>query len=190
MSTPKVRLYIRVVLPDGTRSFLDSVFSDNQKLKEGWAILDEQPQRFDEADYYLRYLKNGKRSFESVGSDAQQALTAKRRTELRLQAAADGIEIPADEHRAGLGSVPASSRPLLDCIADYIAETKAHKSAKTLSAYSETLLTFLESADQRKDTPEERRTLEDHLENPSAHVQGMTIEGISRPDLLKYKTSL
>jgi integrase/recombinase XerD len=190
MSTPKVRLYIRVVLPDGTRSFLDPVFSGNQKLKEGWAILDEQPQRFDEADYYLRYLKNGKRSFESVGSDAQQALTAKRRTELRLQAAADGIEIPADEHRAGLGSVPASSRPLLDCIADYIAETKAHKSAKTLSAYSETLLTFLESADQRKDTPEERRTLEDHLENPSAHVQGMTIEGISRTDLLKYKTSL
>lgn len=94
MPTPKVRLYIRVVLPDGTRPFLNPVFSGNQKLKEGWAILDGQPQRFDEAVYYLRYLKNGKRSFESVGSDAQQALTDKRRTELRLQAVADGSRFP------------------------------------------------------------------------------------------------
>ena len=94
MSVPKVRLYIRVVLPDGTRPLLDPVFSGNQKLKEGWAIFDGKPQRFGEAAYYLRYLKNGKRIYERLGSDAQQALTAKRRTELRLRAAADGIETP------------------------------------------------------------------------------------------------
>ena len=154
MSVPKVRLYIRVVLPDGTRPLLDPVFSGNQKLKEGWAIFDGKPQRFGEAAYYLRYLKNGKRIYERLGSDAQQALTAKRRTELRLRAAADGIEIPADEHRTGFDSAPTSSRPLLDCIAAYTAEIKAHKSAKTQAAYNETLLTFLESADRRKDTGE------------------------------------
>lgn len=64
MSVPKVRLYVRVVLPDGKRPFLDPVYSGNQKLKEGWAVHDVQPRCFDEAVYYVRYQKDGRRIYD------------------------------------------------------------------------------------------------------------------------------
>jgi hypothetical protein len=153
MSATKVTLYIRVTLPDGKRPYLNPVFAGNKSLKEGWGELDGKPQRFKEYAYYLRYLKEGKRIYERLGSKADEAIPAKRRTELRLRAADDGIELPPDQPAIGRITPPSSSRPLLDCIAAYKAETKAHKSAKTQSAYRETLLTFLEAADSgRKDT--------------------------------------
>jgi hypothetical protein len=64
MSAPKVRLYIRVTLPNGKRPFLDPVYSANHKLKDGWAIHEDGFQPFSDYAYYLRYAKDGKRVSE------------------------------------------------------------------------------------------------------------------------------
>jgi len=200
VSAPKVRLYIRVVLPDGTRPYLDPVYAGNQTLKKGWAIYGDQPQRFDEATYYLRYAKNGKRVYKRLGSDAQQALVAKKRLEFRLRAAADGIELPPDESTGERDSSFTTGRPLLDCITSYVKEIAAHKSKKTLAAYTETLLSFLQALDSnRKDIPTRRPLhgeepkLKDYLDHPdwlSGPVRSKTIEGISREEMLQYKAFL
>ena len=44
MKEPVVRLKIRVRLPDGSRPFLESVLSANNKLKPLYAIVDGKPQ--------------------------------------------------------------------------------------------------------------------------------------------------
>ncbi len=84
MPAPKVRLYTRVVLPDGTHRFTNPVYTGKQKLKEGWAVINDQPQDFDKFTYYVRYLKNGKRVYENLGSDTQQAFAAKKRLKPHL----------------------------------------------------------------------------------------------------------
>jgi integrase len=143
MSAPKVRLYVRVVLPDGKRPFLDPVYSANQKLKEAWAIQDGKPQQFDDATYYLRYAKGGKRIYERLGSDAQQALVAKRRTELRFQAAADGVALAPDSNPNP--ECLASGQTLSAAVATYLDEIRLSKKKKTLAAYSIGLRYFQES---------------------------------------------
>lgn len=144
MSAPKVRLYIRVVLPDGSRPFLDPVYSGNQKLKEGWAIYQDQPLRFDEAVYYLRYAKNQKRVYERLGSDAQQALTTKKQMETRLRAIAEGIALaPVEE--GPMSSEGAPGRTVSSAVESYLEEISLTKKKKTLSAYSTALRYFQES---------------------------------------------
>ena len=128
--------------PDGTRPYLDPVYAGNQALKKGWAIYGDQPPRFDEATYYLRYAKNGKRVYKRLGSGAQQALVAKKRLEFRLRAAADGIELPPDESTGEPDSPFTTGRPLLDCITSYLKEIAVHKSKKTLAAYLPTVHGF------------------------------------------------
>ena len=91
MGNPKVRVYVRAKLPNGSRPFLDPVYAGNQKLKPGWAVLRGQPQYFEEAVYYLRYLKNGKRVYEPIGDDAQEALHEQDKRQKLLGAIACGV---------------------------------------------------------------------------------------------------
>lgn len=170
MASPKVRLYIRVQFPDRS-PFLDPVYGANQKLKPGWAVIDGKSQPVEKYRYYLRFMRGGKRIWEPLTSDAQQAIAALKRMEIRLRAAAEGVELapepaePDDEpESAGV------RRPLPDCIDEYLAEVKAHKSKKTHSAYSETLGLFRESLGQKHS----RRALAD----------------VSRLDLLRFMTFL
>ncbi|MGC2604038.1 MAG: hypothetical protein WA419_00650 [Silvibacterium sp.] len=74
MARTTVRLYIRVRLEDGRRLHVDPVFSANGKLKPLFAISDGHAEHHPEGVYYLRYLKDGKNSWECVGSDPQRAL--------------------------------------------------------------------------------------------------------------------
>lgn len=171
----KVRLYVRVTLPDGSRQYLDPVRLGNGALKRGWGIHQGCPQRFDDFGYYLRYVRQGKRVWESVGDDPALALTAKRRTELQLRAAAEGIALqPASpqgtEPAPGGKEPPVSGRSLRESIEGYLTEIREHKSKKTLAAYTRTLRFFEESLGRKART--------------------MTIEDISRADALTYTTFL
>lgn len=144
MAIPKVRLYIRVLLPDGSRPFLDPVYSANQKLKEGWAVLACEPQRFSGFDYYLRYLKNKKRVWQRLTSDAQKALTAKKQLEAWLLATAEGVVLaPVAELSArDDGSEPEKFSP---AVTTYLEEIRITKKPKTFAAYSTALQYFQES---------------------------------------------
>lgn len=171
MAHPKVRLYVRVQLPNGS-PFVDPAYSANRKLKQGWAVIDGKPQPVEKYRYYLRYLNGGKRVWEPLTSDAQQVMTAQKRMEIRLRAAAEGVELapkptePDDEPESAGGS-----RLLSECIDEYLAEVKAHKAKKTHAAYCETLALFRESLGQK---PNSRKSIAD----------------VSRVDLLRFITFL
>jgi hypothetical protein len=76
-----VRLKIRVRLFNGSRAYVDPVYSSNGKLKPLYALVDGKPEHHPEGVYNLRYLKAGKRVWDAVGADPQLALTAKLRVE-------------------------------------------------------------------------------------------------------------
>ena len=135
MPAKKVAIKLRVTLPDGSRPYLSPVISANRKIKPLVAMLKGEAVQFPSGVYYLRYQK----TFEPVGSDAQVALEAKKKRERILAAQADGISVVDDT------PTQSNLRPLTEAVAEYLAETKIHKSKKTYAAYSLTLSLFSES---------------------------------------------
>lgn len=158
MSAPAARLYIRVRLADGSRPYLDPVYSKNGKLKPLHAVIDGQPVHRPDGVYYLRFLHGKKRVFERVGTDANLALVALTRRNGILDAKAVGLEV-SDPRPV---TADKTRRLLAVCAAEYLAETKAAKSKKTLAAYTTTLKLFQESCDKK------------------------FIEDIKRPDMLAF----
>jgi len=143
VKSPVVRLKIRVRLPDGSRPYLDPVFSANNKLEPGYAQLNGAAVHFPAGVYHLRYAKGGTRVWEAIGSDPQLALTWKRRREKALDAKAAGVTVMEDESEV----VPQTS--LSKASADYLDEIAAHKSKKTFAAYSLTLKLFQQCCSKR-----------------------------------------
>jgi integrase/recombinase XerD len=94
VKTPKVRLYIRVRLPDGCDAFVDPVWNRNRTLRAGYALIDGHPESHPEGSYYLRFLRDGKRVWQPVGPDADAAIVALRNQEHDLQSIALGRSAP------------------------------------------------------------------------------------------------
>jgi integrase/recombinase XerD len=190
MSVPVVRLKIRVRLSDGSRQFLDPVSSANGKLKPLHAVVNDKPEHHPEGVYYLRYLKDGKRVWESVGSDPQLALTRKLQQEKYFEATAVGIPVPAvgipvvDDSEESSGT----QRLLTDAIAQYLAETKEHKSKKTFAAYKGTLDLYLEATARKHLRKVTGADIQGDLTPESIHeaVKEESLENIAREDLLEY----
>jgi hypothetical protein len=59
MKTPKVSVYLRVTRPDGSRLYLQPVYS-NRRLKPLYALADGKPEHFPAGVYYFRYPADGK----------------------------------------------------------------------------------------------------------------------------------
>lgn len=76
MKSPKVRLYIRARLPNGSNSYFDPVWNRNRTLRQGYALVGGQPECHLSSCYYLRYLRDGKRVWESVSPDAGATVAA------------------------------------------------------------------------------------------------------------------
>jgi integrase len=191
----KVRVYAQVKLKDGSQPYLDPVRTANKRLKLGWAVYGGQPQRFEDAVFYLRYLRSGKRVFERQGGDPEQTLVSKQRIEAWLQALAAGVQAEAPIRGAAqaVKAAEPEGRSLLDCVAEYIAETEAHKRAKTFSAYSETLHLLLQSLQPQNPVDAEVHTLKEYLEDRSLlcrAVRRKHIENITREDVLAYMSFL
>src|SRR5271167_4715302 len=128
MPVPVVRLKIRVRLPNGSRTYVDPVFSSNGKLKPLYAVINGKPEHHPEGSYHLRYVQGDRRVWHAVGTDAQLALTAKLRVEHKLQSvslgltATDAVETP-------------SKTDLEKAITEYLSDTAKAKSKRTLYAY-------------------------------------------------------
>ena len=137
MKAPVVRLKLRVRLPGGSRPYLDPVFAANGKLKPGYATLDGTASHYPDSVYHLRYLKQGKRVWEPVGSDAQLAMIAKLKREKAAEAIAAGVAIADD------GPAATKATNLQEAVAEYLEEVKAHKSRKTDAAYAIALKLFV-----------------------------------------------
>jgi integrase/recombinase XerD len=178
---PVVRLKLRVRLPDGSRPYLDPVYSANNKLKPGYASLDGKPVHFPDSVYHLRYLKGSRRVWEGIGCDAQFALTAKLKREKSLDAKAAGVIVVEDEPQA-------AETNLREVVAEYLEEVEGHKSKKTFAAYSLTLKLFIESlADKSKrNVFDYSQTLEVFLES----CPKRNLEDIGRKDILGFMSFL
>jgi hypothetical protein len=73
----RVTLHVRIVRPDGTRTYAAPVYAANRRLCGGYALVNGKPEPHPEACYYLRYPVEGKRVWRNVGADplaAQNAL--------------------------------------------------------------------------------------------------------------------
>ncbi|MEO6983320.1 MAG: site-specific integrase [Edaphobacter sp.] len=160
MSAQVVRLKIRARLTDGSRPYLDPVFAANGKIKPSEALIDGQPTHVDSPTYYLRYLKTGKRVWESVGDDPQLALVTRRKREMMLEAQAAGVVLAEEEPTGGKKAL------LSDVVQEFMGEVAAHRSKKTLYAYSLAMRMFLESCTKTY------------------------LEEIDRKDILSYMTHL
>lgn len=130
----KVHLYIRVRLSDGNRQYVDPVYAANGKLKPLYAVVEGKPEHHPEGVYHLRYLANGKRIWESVGSDAPSAMTARIKKERTLGAKEAGVVVVEDEEAQG--------RNLAEAVAEYLREVRDGKSRKTHLAYGIALREF------------------------------------------------
>lgn len=151
MKTPKVRLYIRVRLPDGRDSFLDPVWNRNRTLRTGYALVSGAPEHHPEGIYYLRFLRNGKRVWEAVGADADAAIAVLRNKEHDLQSISLGRSAPqVNPEPQDPPPSTAVSTSLEDAIKAYLDEVRRFRSAKTIAACQHMLTLFGFLASRRR----------------------------------------
>jgi integrase/recombinase XerD len=145
MRTP-VSLSLRVRAATGGWIYVRPVRLANHRLKALYGVVDGSPKHCPEASYYLRYKMDGKRLRDNVGIDPDAATAALQRKTLELQALAQGIEFPplVPSAQAMAAEAKPKGRALHDAKVEYILETEAQKSKKTLNAYKQTLTLFME----------------------------------------------
>lgn len=150
MAKTQVSLYLRIRSGSGSWIFARAAIAKNNQIKPLCAVVNGEIERHPEGSYYIRYNRAGKRAWEAVGDDPSLAQVAMQRKSLELQASALGIAAntePEPEPDAEPEPVPARTmgdRLIADCIREYIAEVREHKSHKTLLAYRMALIGFAE----------------------------------------------
>jgi integrase/recombinase XerD len=172
MRSSPVSLYLRVRLADGGWFYAPSVAGSNGRIRPLHALIEGKPVYRAEGVYYLRYSLDGKRIWRSVGSDASLALVALQRKTLELQAVNLGLTVP-EPILPALATPepvpsPAAKTDLRESIADYLADTAAGKSRKTLHAYTRTLNTFAAVCAKQYLEQIDRRDLLNYI----AHLRG------------------
>ena len=149
---PKVALYLR----DGNR-YYKPVETGNHKLKPLYGMVEGVPKKVERGVYCLRYRIDGvgKRTWEPVGNEPQQALVAKGKKELALHALVNDMAVNAK---------PALVTMLTTAGKDYLDEIEAKSDAKqlarsTFTAYRRVVNTFLPYAVKAKTFQQVTRTM-------------------------------
>ena len=146
MPVPTVHLKLRVKLPDGSRAYVEPVYSANQKLKPLYGVVDGKHRHHPEGVYHLRYAKGGKRIWEPVGKDPQVAMTAQLRVENGFQAVALGLSVPqaaiAEAAVAEAAGPETKKTDLAEASAEYLRDIASARSKSTFNAYACTLQVF------------------------------------------------
>jgi integrase/recombinase XerD len=106
---PKVSLYIRIRISQRCYRFVPAVFNRNGALRAGFASISGNPVSHPEGIYYLRFLRDGKRVWQLVGSDADAAFATLQNTEQDLRDVALGRTLPSTSASGPSGEPPQSS---------------------------------------------------------------------------------
>ena len=163
MKRPKVSLYIRVVNAAGRSVYAKPVWNKNRTLRTGYAEGD--PKHHPEGNYYLRFLREGKRVRERVGKEPDAALIALRKTEHELETEGLGLVVPTAQFvTPSVDSV--ASPTLADAVLDYLTDLKRFRAPATVKGATQMLTRF------------------------SIGFPGRLIAEITRKDLLLYMDSL
>ncbi len=183
MKNPKVRIYIRVKLPDGSQPFLDPVWSANRQIKKGWAIIDGTPKHFPGAVYYLRYAREGKRVWERLTDDPEQALAAKQKLDVfHAAVSVDLIQrnVPAPIATATPAPTPAAAQPAASTSAE---DSPALKLTGAVDRYKE----FLSLANK---APKTRTAYETAIDTFVKQCGDKAISDVTAHDLLRFADHL
>jgi integrase/recombinase XerD len=160
--SPKVRLYIRVRLHDGRDAFVDPIWNRNRTLRGGYGLIKGQPEHHPEGSYYLRFLRDGKRVWQPVGSAGDAAVAALHNTQRNLQSVALGRSVPVADAVPPV-SVPESSVSLKNAIQLYLEEVRRFRSPKTIAACEHMLNLFGSKFPGRNIKEITRKDLLDHM---------------------------
>lgn len=144
MRTPKVRLYILIRRTDGRNAFVDPAWNRNRTLRVGYALVAGEAEHHLEGCYYLRFLRNGKRVWQSVGPDTDAAIVALRNRQHDLESVSLGrTAATADVDRQVSQRKPQSKRSLAEATENYFNEVRPFRAPKTIAACERMLGRFL-----------------------------------------------
>src|SRR5580704_14767903 len=148
---------LKQVKLDGAWKRYPVVFNRNGSIKPDVVLIDGRPVSGPGGNYMLDWYENSKRMRQSVGKDAADAVLQRDRKVAELEVASNGLVVTNGDP---------TRRLLADAAESYLADIEAHRSSKTLSAYTTALRYFRESC---------KKTY---------------VEDIDRRDLLAFKTYL
>ena len=134
----KASLYIRFRL-SGRYVTTRPAYTAQGRIRPGFAMVDDEPERHESAVYVLRYVKDGKPTWETVGPDANLALAALDRKNHELNGAKLGIAPVAS------ASIATPGKSLAAAIKDYLEEVEQTKKPGTYDQYEVALRYFGES---------------------------------------------
>lgn len=164
MKTPKVRLYVRIRRADGRDAYADPVWNRNRTLRAGYTLINGQQEHHPEACYYLRYLRSGKRVWQSVGSDPDAAIVKLRNTQHDLEAlslgrtadlAVSAVVVP--------GADQETSCSLAEACHTYLQEVRQFRAPKTIAGCENMLRRFLARFPNRRVDEVTRKDLLAHM---------------------------
>jgi integrase/recombinase XerD len=160
------QLYLRARLGNGSYPYLQTVRTNNGRLRPHYAFHNGKAVSFPGSTYYLRFYRDGRRVWEDAGDDPVLAQVALERKIHSLNGQALGLADPVPAPAPNIAPAAPGKRRLSECAKTYLAETEAHKSPKTLAAYRIALNGFIK-------------------------LVGRTyIEDVAREDVLRYLTML
>jgi integrase len=148
----KASLYVRVRMTDGKYLTTKPAYTPTKRIRPQYALIDGNAERFESATYVLRYVKDGKPSWETVGTDPNLALAKLERLNHAFKGAKLGlvptVEVvsPAPREEApSPAAVTGTRRVLADAIVEYLEDIRLTKKPKTYAAYNKALDYFQES---------------------------------------------
>lgn len=158
MKTPRVRLYVRIRRADRRDAYVDPVWNRNRTLRGGYALVDGQPEHHPEACYYLRYGRDGKRVWESVGPDPDAAIVALRNKQHDVEARSLGrVASPATSAQ------PDAGLSLAEACEIYLGEIRTFRAPKTIAACENMLGRFLARFPKKRVNEITRKDLLAHM---------------------------
>jgi integrase len=119
--------------------FAEPAWNRNRTLRAGYAKLDAK--HHPEGLYYLRFLRAGKRVWESVGREPDAALVALRKTEHELQSMCLGLAGKTLQEVSADSPAPVSTT-LEDAIQDYLTDLQRFRAPGTVKGATYMLTVF------------------------------------------------
>lgn len=138
----RVTIYIRIKRKDGSNAFERPAKSGNNRLKPLYALVKGKPEHHPEGIYYLRYRRDGRNVWESVGSSEDEVVTLALKRELGQMPEAPAA-VPPPSAFQPITPPDDKRHSILHSIRTYLTEKKAHRSHRTYLAYSLTWEQFL-----------------------------------------------
>jgi integrase len=148
--TPKVKLFIRVRLADGTQVRVSPAKNKNHGFRPLWAVVKGKDEHHPEGTYVLRLRDQyGRRRWLTVGKSLDAAIAARARKEKEIKLAKDAAELDVQVSGLAESGAAAARVVITEAFAEYLQDVKALKAPKTWGSRKRIAEYFLQSCNKR-----------------------------------------